>query len=234
MARKKVVLFIVEGFTDQESLELLLGELFEGNNQIIFQVVNGDVTSSNSVDTTNIKKKLTEIIKDGGKRKFRPSDYLEVIHLVDMDAAFISEENIYQDLSVDKFVYKETGIFSRRTEDVIKRNDKKQRLLNLLLSTSKVYGSVPYRVFYFSRDLEHVLHNKIEVDSDLKMKYAKNFQDKYIDDLDGFVEFICNSSFSVGKEYRESWDFIRRDNNSIKRFSNFDIFLKDYLSEPII
>lgn len=231
MARKKVVLFIVEGITDQESLELLLEEFIQDNNQVIFEVVDGDITSSNDVNKKNIKSKITEIIKGGGKRKFKPSDYLEVIHLVDMDAVFISEDNIYKDQSIDRFIYKENGIYARNVESVIKRNNKKKGVLNVLLSTNKVYKSVPYRVFYFSCNLEHVLHDKIEVEEESKIKYARAFQDKYIDDLDGFVDLICNSTFTVDKEYKDSWDFIKKDNNSIKRFTNFNILIKDYLNE---
>lgn len=231
MARKKVVLFIVEGITDQESLELLLGELIQDNNQIIFQVAYGDITSNNDIDNKNIKNKITDIIKGGGKRKFKPSDYLEVIHLVDMDAAFISEDNIYEDQSNNKFVYKEDGIYTNNIQNVIKRNNKKKKLLNLLLSTNKVYRSVPYRVFYFSCNLEHVLHNEMEVEEKLKIKYARDFQDKYIDDLDGFIDLICNSTFTVDKEYGDSWEFIKKDNNSIKRFTNFNILLESYLNK---
>lgn len=231
MARKKVVLFIVEGITDQESLELLLEEFIQDDNRVIFEVVDGDITSDKNVDRTNIKNKITDIIKGGGKRKFKPSDYLEVIHLVDMDAVFISEDNIYKDKSINKFIYREDGIYTNSIESVIKRNNKKKGLLNLLLSTNKVYRSVPYRVFYFSCNLEHVLHNKMEVEEKLKIKYARDFQDRYIDDLDGFVDLICNSTFTVDKEYKDSWDFIKKDNNSIKRFTNFNILLKDYLNK---
>lgn len=231
MARKKVVLFIVEGITDQESLELLLGEFIQDNSQIIFEVVNGDITSSKDIDSTNIKNKLTDIIKGGGKRKFKPSDYLEIIHLVDMDAAFVSEDKIYEDKSTNKFIYKEDGIYTNSIQNVIERNKRKKRLLNLLVSTNKVYRSVPYRVFYFSCNLEHVLHNKIEVQDEFKMKYARDFQDKYIDDLDGFINLICNSTFTVDKEYKDSWEFIKKDNNSIKRFTNFNIILRSYLNK---
>jgi len=230
VARKKVTLFIVEGITERESLELLLTELIEDNSQIIFEVVSGDITSDYNVNGRNIKEKLTDIIKDGGKRKFRPSDYQEVIHLVDMDGTFISRDNIYLDNTVDGFVYKDDGIYANNVDRVVRRNDKKQRLLNLLISTNRVFRSVPYRVFYFSCNLEHVLHNERQVEDKLKIKCAEKFQDKYIDNLQGFVDLICNSDFSVKKEYKESWNFIKGDNNSIKRFSNFNILLEDYLN----
>lgn len=230
MARKKVVLFIVEGISDKDSLEILLDELLEENNEVIFQVVGGDITADRDIKKSNIKNGITNIIKDSGKRKFKPSDYREVIHLVDMDAAFISEENIYEDITLDKFIYKDDGIYANKINRIIERNNRKQGLLNLLTSTNKVYGSVPYRVFYFSCNLEHVLHNERIVEKNLKVEYANKFQDKYIDDLDAFINLICNSEFSVKKEYKESWEFIKQDNNSIKRFTNFNILIEDYLS----
>ena len=229
MARKKVVLFIVEGISDKTSLELLLTELMEEENQIVFEVVDGDITSDKQVNRNNIKKKITEIIKSGGKSKFRPSDYKEVIHLVDMDACFIQEEKILVDNSLNKFIYRDDCIYAYNKEKVIDRNNRKQSLINLLLSTKTVYTSVPYRVFYFSCNLEHILHNEVDVEDRLKMQYADKFQDQYIDNLDDFIDFICNSSFSVDKNYKESWDFIKQCNNSIKRFTNFNILLKDYL-----
>lgn len=229
MARKKVVLFIVEGITDKESLELLLTELIKDNNQVIFELAYGDITSDGGINSSNIKSKITDIIKGGGKRKFRPTDYREIIHLVDMDGAFISEDNIYLDESLDEFSYRNEGIYANNIEKVVERNNRKQQLLNLLCSTNIVYNSVPYRIFYFSSNLEHVLHNKIEIQENLKIEYAEEFQERYIEDLEGFVNFICESDFTVKKEYKESWNFIKRDNNSIKRYTNFNIVLEDYL-----
>lgn len=229
MARKKVLLFIVEGISDRESLELILTELAHADSEIIFQVVGGDITSNRNVDKGNIQSRLTKIIEDGGKRKFRPDDYQEIIHLVDMDGAFISEENIYKDSRKSRFVYKNNGIYAKYIESVIERNTKKKEIINLLINTNKVYKSVPYRMFYFSCNLEHVLYNEIQVPDRSKMKYAEAFQDKYIDDLEGFIDLICNSSFTVEKDYKPSWDFIRNNNNSIKRFTNFNIFLNEYI-----
>ena len=229
LARKKVVLFIVEGFSEKESLELLLSDFFGNNRQVIFEVAQGDITSDRHSTQQNIKSKITELIKSSG-RKFKPADYKEVIHLVDMDAAFISEDNIYLDPLNSKFSYRDDGVYTPNIEYVKDRNKRKQALLKFLSNTSKVYTSVPYRVFYFSCNLEHVLHNEIEVPDDLKIQYAENFQDLYIDNLKGFIDFICNSDFSVNQDYQESWRFIQQDNNSIKRFTNFNIVLKDYSS----
>lgn len=116
---------------------------------------------------------------------------------------------------------------------VIARNKKKKNLLNLLTSTNTVYGTAPYRMFYFSCNLEHVLHDERQVERIEKIKYSAAFQDKYIENVDGFIELICNSDFTVKKEYQENWNFIKKDNNSIGRFSNFNILLDDYLGGDV-
>ena len=79
--------------------------------------------------------------------------------------------------------------------------------------------------------LVYVLHDEREVERDLKIKYSEASQDKYIDNLDDFVDLICNSDFTVKKEYKEGWEFIKNDNNSLNRFTNFNILLDDYLGE---
>lgn len=73
------------------------------------------------------------------------------------------------------------------------------------------------------------MHNEREVEDILKIKYSEAFQDKYIENLDDFIDLICKSDFTVKKGYKESWDFIKKDNNSLNRFTNFNIFLDDYL-----
>lgn len=231
MARKKVVLFIVEGITDKISLEIIMQDLINKNNEVIFDVVRGDITTDNKINNSNIKNRITEIIKDGGKRKFLPENYQEVIHLVDMDAAFISEDKIFHDNRLDRFFYTEKGIFANDIDKVIKRNKKKQQLLKLMSTTKTVFKSVPYRVFYFSSNLEHVLHNIIDVADQDKRDFAYNFEDDYIDDKVGFIDFMCKSSFSVNKNYKDSWDFICQNNNSMKRYTNIDILIKEYADD---
>lgn len=229
MARKKIVLFIVEGISDKESLELLLTELIKNNSQVIFELTHGDITSNGSSNSSNIKSKIVDIIKGGGKRKFKPTDYKEIIHLVDMDGAFVSEDSIYLDKSLDRFIYNSGGIYANNIDNVIIRNRRKQDILNILCATKIIYNSIPYRTFYFSTNLEHVLHNKVEIKERFKRKYAEKFQEQYIDNLEGFVDFMCESDFTVKKGYEESWDFIKENNNSIKRYTNFNIILEEYL-----
>ena len=52
------------------------------------------------------------------------------------------------------------------------------------------------------------------------------FAVKYKDDISGFLDFITNSDFSVVNGYKESWDFIKQDHNSLKRFTNLGLCFK--------
>ena len=45
--------------------------------------------------------------------------------------------------------------------------------------------------------LVYVLHDEREVERDLKIKYSEASQDKYIENLDDFIDLICNSDFTV-------------------------------------
>lgn len=232
---KKIVFFIVEGITDQISLENIVDTLVDEYNSsttsgdnVIFDISKGDITSDYSLKPSNIKSKITKIIKGNGKRKFAPTDYKEVIHIIDTDGAYIDDEWIFQDESKEKFFYSTDGIYYKNRDDVIKRNKHKREIIDFLLGIDKVYGSVKYRVFFLSSNLEHVLHNEMNVEDAKKNELAKAFDRKYEDSVKAFINFMCNSNFSCNQEYNQSWDFIKQNNNSIQRYTNFDIFIKEY------
>lgn len=228
MSRKKVVLFLVEGITEKESLELILQRMVNQNTSVLFEVVNGDITSHRGTNKSNIKSRISEVVKGGGKRKFKAKDYQEIIHIVDMDGAYISDECIFEKEKGKKFTYTEEGIFAGDKDKVIQRNNMKRESIDVLINLDRVFGNVPYRVFYFSCNLEHVLHNRISLSDKYKMKYAEKFQDRFIDDIEGFIEFVCNSKFSIDRTYEDSWKFIKEENNSIQRYTNLNIFVKEY------
>ena len=99
---KKIVFFIVEGITDQISLENIIDTLVDEYNSssthgdnVIFEISDGDITSDYSSEPSNIKSKITKIIKGNGKRKYAPTDYKEVIHIIDTDGAYIDNERHY-------------------------------------------------------------------------------------------------------------------------------------------
>ena len=81
-------------------------------------------------------------------------------------------------------------------------------------------------MYYMSCNLEHVLHNKINVSDDMKMKLAEDFADSFYKNEKSFIEFMSNKKLAVEGEFNETWTFIKIDGNSLKRYSNFHLFFE--------
>ena len=228
--RKKILLVLVEGITDQASLELILTNLASNSHKLILQVTYGDVTSLYTSTPQNIRSKINELIKSDGK-KHLPSDYQEIIHIIDLDGVYLSHDRIIEDLTLNSLEYHSNEIRAPDINDVIKRNERKKEIINKLITTKFIRRSIPYRLFYFSCNLEHVLHDVMFVEDKDKIKLANKFEDSYYDNLDKFLDFMCFSDFSSKQNYLESWDEIKLINAFIPRKTNLDVFLKDYFVE---
>jgi len=220
----KVVLFIVEGDTDELSLYMILKKLLK-NKRVFFQVVNTDVTSEETTTTQNIIKKLEqEIEKKQAVQKFYRSDIIQIIHLVDTDGAFVGDEHIVE-ADTESAVYTTDVIKTRYLEKMKKRNKRKSSILNKLSTTTHI-EEVPYRVYYFSANLEHVLHNEQNVAKEQKRDSADQFADTYYDQPEEFINFIRDQTFAVQGTYQETWDFINNGVNSLNRHCNFHLFFE--------
>ena len=69
---KKVVLFIVEGPSDEAAIGPIMKEYF-ANDTVEFKVVHGDITSAKNVNSENIIKKINEQL-EVVKEKYRYKD----------------------------------------------------------------------------------------------------------------------------------------------------------------
>jgi hypothetical protein len=219
---KKVILFIVEGPTDEDALGSVLKKIFQ-SEEVHFHVVHGDITSDWSVSTTNAIKTVNTHIEVERKRYgFQKKDIIKVIHLVDTDGTFIPANKVMLS-TTDEIQYFEDRIESADIGTIVDRNKRKSQVLYRLYTTNRV-GQIPYRVFYFSRNLEHVLHNDSKnLTDDEKEIYADAFADRYSSDPEGFKKFISSSAFTVSGEFIDTWNFIMQDVNSLNRYCNFHL-----------
>lgn len=227
MKSKKVIIFIVEGISDKESLNGILSEFYE-QSEFVFVVINGDITTDYGCKVDNISSKIVSYIKDAMKKKnkFYKKDIKRVVHIVDMDGAYIPDNNIVFD-DCDKIMYTTNNIKTKDVEKVKDRNMRKRNIINKLSSMNYIYGKIPYTMFYMSCNLEHVLHNLQNVSDEKKFKLASEIEDKYIDNPEEFVEFLKNSEFAVKGSLAETWKYIKKDLNSLQRHSNLRIFFEE-------
>ena len=222
---RKLILFLVEGITEEISFGLIFSEIFE-DKEIEFQIARGDITTRNGVNSRNVIEVINEeVLSFLDKEHYNKGDILEIIHLLDTDGAYINE-GLIEKHDKDKNYYYIDKLCTRHPENTKKRNDKKSGIMDRLSSHSKING-IPYNAYYLSCNLEHVLHNDANIDDNLKVEKAEEFSDSYFERELEFLDFIRTDSFAVEGEYEETWEFIKQGNNSLNRYSNLHLVFED-------
>ena len=57
------------------------------------------------------------------------------------------------------------------------------------------------------------------------------FSDKYLNKISDFVNFINSAGIGTGLSFDESWRNILKPENALKRETNLNLFVNDYVSE---
>lgn len=85
----------------------------------------------------------------------------------------------------------------------------------------------PYEIYYFSRNIEHVLHNITddltdEEKEDLAFKIADYYNKCPMD----FLKLLYEADFHVSGTYEDTWKFIMENGNSLERYCNMSVFFE--------
>lgn len=230
---KDIILFVVEGVTDDTALGHLLRQALMPKDVRVY-FMGCDITTSHGITPANV---IAELGRGIGlhirKYGWTFEDIKLIVHIIDTDGAFIPEDKIVEDKVMqypageNKMFYDdEIRAFNRN--QYVKRNLQKKSNVNKLYSKSEI-ANRPYRMIYMSNGLEHVLHNIANPLEEEKMDLAYEFEDRFYDNIPGFVDFICNSDFSVKGDYIDSWKYIKDGTNSLKRHSNLGILIEEML-----
>jgi len=235
---KKIILLIVEGPSEVTALAMPLRSLLKRAN-VEFQIVGTDITSRTGVNPQNIKEKLRDevfkFLKPPLPPRFREEDLIEVLLVTDMDGAYIPPEAISEDAAYQKAFYTQEHIFHEDRNKVILPHESKQKNLDTLIPIKKLTLRkktkkqneivVPFRVYYFSCNLDHALYNEQNLPDKEKVPRAEIFELMYGDNPDGLLSFFEEIAVPC-KEFYDSWDYIKQGLNSLQRGSNFHVYLK--------
>ena len=222
---KQLVLFIVEGITDKVALEGVVSCMFDTSKTAI-KITYGDITYDNSISPADVINQVYYHINNFCENERYSIENIEkIIHIIDTDGAFIDEKHIKKGEN-PKIKYFDDHIETDNVNYIISRNKHKSLLVKKLSCTKKI-RDIPYQLLFFSRNMEHLLHNRYEelTDSE-KMDLANEFADLFIENKEAFSTFINDNTFAVPGSYQETWNFIYKDTNSLKRFSNFHLAFK--------
>ncbi|MBR2037096.1 MAG: hypothetical protein IKA09_05145 [Lachnospiraceae bacterium] len=230
MARRKIVFVIVEGASDETALGIALNQVFD-KELVHVHIMHGDITTRTGVNSKNIVAKVgNEVRTYATSNHYKASDFKQIIHIVDTDAAYLADDKISEDLECAELSYQDDGIHTSDVGKVVSRNKQKTDNLYRLRSCGNIWG-VPYRVYYMSCNLDHVLYDKRNSTDEEKEEDAYTFAKKYKNNVGAFMDFMCKSAFSVKGDFKESWEFIETDMHSIERYTNLPICLQEEVKE---
>lgn len=116
-------------------------------------------------------------------------------------------------------------------DQICRRNKRKKEALSKLCGKrlfTYEKKNVPYAVYYLSRNMEHVLHNRADEVSDREKELlSRAFRRRYQNDLAGFQDFLRTSDFSEEGDCAETWRSIRQGTRSLERRSNLHLVLPE-------
>ncbi|MFD1927592.1 hypothetical protein ACFSFY_05870 [Sporosarcina siberiensis] len=223
---KKVVIIIAEGNSEEYALYPFLKELGKPLN-IMFTITHGDILSDYKNEKTSHKDVISSVVNDFIKeRKFLKEDILIVAQLTDTDGVFMDESKVIVDNSVERIKYSEEFIAihnESQIDAIVNRNKLKSDKLKALVKTDFTLSNIPYKIYYFSCNLDHVLHG--DPNSDGKAEKADEFANSMNNsDIHDFFEL---QAIYDTENYEGSWEFVFNDNNSLKRGSNLILLLNE-------
>lgn len=223
---KKVVIFIVEGQTDKRTLEKIFKKIYRNKN-IHYEVTDGDITTNDKININNVENEIFNLINAYLKdQKLKVSDVWQIVHIFDMDGAYIPDDNIIEGSS-SKFVYSTTNISCNNIEKVKERNSKKRTIMDYLLKVSTI-RNIPYKCYYLSSNLEHALYDKLNLSEEEKRDYADDFYDMFLDKEILFVEFLNKVVVNgVPDSFPSSWRYIKEELHSLERHINLNLYFKE-------
>lgn len=231
MTEKKVVLVVVEGPSEEAALGSIFKEYFS-NDFVRFHVVHGDITTQDYISSDKIVEKICDQIHILQLRYgYDQTDYLKIIHLTDTDGVFISDRLVIENAELKplkKVRYYEDHIETHSSSSTIDRNKRKGEVLIKLRSVNKIMD-IPYKIYYNSCNLEHVLRGTLEDFSDEeKEEFADEFAERYENNVEEFIKFINGDDIAVPGTYMETWKYIWKANsvNSLNRHSNMHLIFQ--------
>lgn len=222
LARKKIVFVIVEGPSDEEALGLFFNRIFD-KNTVHVHIVHGDLTTMSG----SIKNRIADAVRTyANSTHLKKANFREIIHIIDMDGAYIPDSAVVDDESASKPVYNITEIRTCDSDGIKERNEQKRKNINAISSLPSVWGGVPYQAYYMSCNLDHVLYNRLNCTDQEKEDNAFAFAKKYKNDVQGFMTYLTDSEFAVPGSYLATWAFIKEGMHSLERYTNLGICLR--------
>lgn len=240
MAKKKVVLFIVEGTTDEDFLGFVLENLID-KRIIHYEVYRGDITAEIDFQENNIKTRINGCVKNFLAREdyLQEKDIEKVVLVSDLDGCFIPAKPEWVREcpgEVQRNEYYSDCIKTVNREEQIGTMHRKSRNLRIASTMKKVGGKFQFSAFYLSCNREDAFGYSKNHSNEEKEDITDYLYDRYygnsllfIRDLFNLLEKVVGSENLLLSEddlYALSWKAVQEKNKSLLPGSNLFCFLQ--------
>ena len=267
MSKKAFVCFCVDGQSDIDALRDPFSDLFDYIGRADINVEfrlgqfnqkdrnhrGGDLTSQIGVNPENVEQQLYKYYfrlqdKNSG---LKWSDLTHIIHIIDLDGAFIDEQHVelfsdeekkYVESLSDqqddekRALYYDTHIAARDDrQHVIKRNERKKRIIEKLLKLDRITvgrKAVKYSLYYFSSNIDHLLYGNANLGRTDKMVKAAQFNNGHYMWQD-LADFFNQCPYCTKLDYTSSWNEVKKKNHSLLRGTNVNLLLDRILQSDL-
>lgn len=232
MISKKLLLFLVEGKNDiseiQDLVSVVLNPTVKDKYYIEVSQTHGDITTKPGINSHNVLSELERTIrklKSSGKipHGIKNSDFAGIIHILDMDGAYIPRNHIHED-DVGQWIYSDQYITGHNYQSVLSRNQAKKKVLEKLISLKEVAG-ISYRLYFVSCNMDHLLFGERNLKREEKAEFAKKFAITCMTQPENILSLAESEYFLYG-DYMDSWLYVQEELNSLQRLTNVGIALK--------
>lgn len=248
--KKRRILFIVEGGSDLVHLQYPLQKLYDfaypGKYIIEIRHTDGDLmtntrtNSSSGMVAMELDKQVRASLTQGTSH-FSLEDIEMIIQIADTDGVFVSDACVEFKAGQEKAFYDDTQgkIFHEKPKLIIARNHKKSAILRDMIKRKDLeikpkktaekgenpHGiRIPYRIFYFSCNIDHYFHFNANPSDEQKCCFANNFLKMAKQDSFYFARRIVEPpKYRWG--YEESWKWLEDGTNSLQRRNNLNILV---------
>ncbi len=238
-----VILFLVEGPSDETALvqpfTSLYGSDARRTSKVKSEAFYCDVTTVHLFRgnaSFKIERRIQDTIRGfilqriESRHAYTWNDLVQIIHIVDLDGAFIPDERVLQG-SCAGIRYGEDCILTPNVASVLRRNHEKSACLKELIACSALTyrrKPVPYGVYFVSRNLEHALYGLGRDCTDKeKEQLSMAFSEQCRRRPELFARLLQSKEVKVpGDNLRSTWTYAEEGLHSLERGSNLHLLIE--------
>lgn len=182
----------------------------------------------------DVQSRIAEIMQDTYETKcLELEDYDQIIQIIDTDGRFIKRSHIKGEPYIKDPIYSESKITvnERNVEKFAKTCEYKKKACLKLVQAGKleitfhrVSATLPYRVFFMSCNLEHVLHDVQNPEN--KPALSSKARQEFFSNTEKLLAFLADNNACLGDTYNDSWKQIQKGTTSLERHTNLHLLLK--------